>query len=148
MQNESKERPIFLNLIFERDASGKYTNNALLYQDILEYFFETTKNNGSYGSPDGFFFNDLAGWLVTKKNHELVHSYTDFNSRVNKQNRINARRRRIQECVSNLENMLLILDIGPVKARRNNEKTPLYIYSTNGKIIAWIIVKQNRCFIW
>jgi hypothetical protein len=94
MQNESEQRPIFLNLIFERDANGKYTNNALLYQDILEYFFETinnsgTKNNGTYGSPDGFFFNDLAGWLVTKKNAEFVSYYTDFNSRVSKQNRIN-----------------------------------------------------------
>src|SRR6266496_2659280 len=121
-----------------RDPSGKYTNNALLYQDILEYFFETTKNNKNDDPLDGFFFNDLAGWLVTKKNAEFVSYYTDFDSRVTKQNRINARRRRIQECVTNLQNMGLILDIGPVEARRNKAKTPLYIYSKNGKIIAWI----------
>jgi hypothetical protein len=51
--------------------------------------------------------------------------------------------RRIQECVSNLQNMGLILDIGPVEARRNKQKTPLYIYSTNGKIIAWIIGRNK-----
>lgn len=136
MQENREECPLYLNLIFEKDSNGNYTNDALLYQDILEFLFEINDKE------DSFRFNEIAGWLVMKKNREFLNYYSDNKSRTPKQHRINARRRRIQGHIDDLQKMQLIFNIGPVKARRNNESTPLYIYSKYGQIIAWII-KRN-----
>jgi hypothetical protein len=39
--------------------------------------------------------------------------------------------------------MALLFDIGPVKARRNDESTSLYVYSGYGQILAWIIRRNT-----
>jgi hypothetical protein len=140
MQKNPEERIVYLNSIFEKDSNGNYTSEALLYQDILSYFFE---HNSNFQHENGFRFNDIAGWLVMKKNREFLDYYSDYNSRITKQHRINARRRRIQGCIDNLEGMALLFNAGSVKARRNNESTPLYVYSEFGQILAWIIRRNT-----
>jgi hypothetical protein len=92
---------------------------------------------------NAFRFNDIAGWLVMKKNREFLDYYSDYNSRMTKQHRINARRRRIQRCIDNLEEMFLLFNAGHVKARRNNEPTPLYVCSRFGQVLAWIIRRNT-----
>lgn len=77
------------------------------------------------------------------KKIEFLNYYSDYNSHITKQNRINARRRRIQRRIDDLEDMALLFNAGSVKARRNNESTPLYVYSRTGQILAWIIRRNT-----
>lgn len=128
-----------LGIIFEKGASGYYTSDALLYQDILLYFFEKRDNDFSKYGSDTFVFNDLAGWLVMQKNIEFTNYYSGKKAKTTKTSRINATRRRVQKRIDDLKDVWLLFEITQVKARKNEETTPLYCYSDYGKIIVWIV---------
>ena len=136
----AKDSP-HLSMIFEKDPNGKYTRDALLYQDILQYIFARDSKYASR-EPEVFVFDELAGWLVMEKSQEFKNDYQDFASRTPKYRRINAKRRKIQKRIDNLLEMFLLVVVEPVKSRRNNEYTSLYKYSKHGKVIAWIIRSQ------
>jgi hypothetical protein len=137
--DSANEAQTYLGIIFEKDSDGHYTLNALLYQDILLYFFEKRDNSYTeeYG-PDVFVFNDLAGWLVMKKNREFTNFYSGKKAKTTKTSRINARRRRIQKCIDDVRD-ILIMEVSRVKARKNDEMTPLYWYTKYAKILAWLV---------
>ena len=137
---EKQDKRPLLGIMFEKGSTGFYTNNARLYQDILLYFFEIKDSEFTkkYG-PDTFVFNDLAGWLVTKKNTEFTNYYSGARGKTNKTSRINATRRKIQKRIDDMKAMFLLVEVDRVKARKNDQITPLYCYSDYGKILSQIV---------
>ena len=132
-------------ILFDKTPDGRYTNDALLYQDIIQYVFEKTELIVNENPKlFAFFFNELAGWLVMKKNTEFISYYSDSKSKVNMSNRIAFRRNRIKKCLDNLHCMGLILQCGPVKSRKNKIiDTRIYLFTSWGKIVSYLIKSSN-----
>jgi hypothetical protein len=56
IDDTAKETP-YINVIFERSSPTRYSKNAMLYQNIIEYALEDRPQ-------EGFRFNELAKWLM------------------------------------------------------------------------------------
>ena len=64
-----------ISAIFQKDKEGKYTDNALLYQNILHYSIINEKQNQS-NTNTTFKVWDLAKWLI-ENNVEFANYYKD-----------------------------------------------------------------------
>jgi len=117
--------------IFESDDKRDYTNNALLYQNILKYGLENKFS-------DGFRFTELANWLM-KRNNEFRNYYTDSQAHVPISHRVAQRRQRIQGCLEDLVNIRLVYIKTTVEALKNHDTIPLYDFTTEGYLLMWLI---------
>lgn len=118
-----------IGVIFNSNSSGKYTKDAELYQDILEY---------SISKNDGFKFTELGQWLLDH-NNEIVTYYSDFRKKVSRAARIANRRQRIQHCLDNLIQFDLIYQKATIKSSKNQEETPLYALTKEGNFLSLIL---------
>lgn len=131
----NKDKPTYLDIIFEKDSANKFTKKALLYQNIMEYNLETNDDIT-------FRFTDLARWLM-EKNNEFREYYSDSKAHIPKSTRIALRRHVIQSCINDLMELDLILNRGKTKAEKNDLVTPLYEYTTEGQILSFILLYNS-----
>jgi hypothetical protein len=129
-----------INDIFKTNAyRNKDRKDALLYQDILEYFFVVNKTL-SENSP--FRLRDLQKWTV-RKNVEIADYYKGSKSRTSSSNKIHAKEGRINSKFENLIHMGLIHESGTGIGRKVKVDVPLYSYTKSGRLLVLIIKSMN-----
>jgi hypothetical protein len=141
--NDDIVRPLpYINInmvFFERvEGSTEYTNDSLMYHDILEYGIKHCDGHG-------FRLTELANWLM-RNNLEMKNYYVDNKSRTPISARAAYRRQRIQSCLQNLIRLGLLMEKGKVKAQKNNELTSLYDFTREGYLLSAIFHDGNRVF--
>lgn len=125
-----------INLLFEREPDGiTPTLNALLCQDILKYGTEHLYQNG-------FRFTELANWLM-KRNNEFYTYYTGSKSHTPKNARVANKRQRIQRHIDILIQLGMIYEKSVVKAEKNSIDIPLYDFTFEGYLLAWLNKAQG-----
>jgi len=128
-----------INMFFEkREDTRLYTNDALLYQDILRY---ARLNNLDFPeNRNHHFFTawDLTGWLVTD-HEEYKEFYKDLSTRNTPRNvRIASRLERIKGILDKFAKLDLIQPVWNAKATRGETTTTVYSFTSFGHILAWI----------
>lgn len=94
---------IFEKILKENDNNG-YSDDALLYQDILQYSIIKQKESRD----EGFTLWEITNWLI-KNNIEFVEYYNQIDKRtMNTSNKIRARIDRVEAKVKDLETLRLI----------------------------------------
>jgi hypothetical protein len=89
MQGVFNEKIHGIHEIFQKDNDGNYSQNARLYQSILQYFLVLKDD---HSNNDSFRFWDLAKWLM-EHNQEFVNYYRELSTRnTTMSNRIEARK--------------------------------------------------------
>jgi hypothetical protein len=132
--------PIDINIIFQKKSDKTSIDNARLYQDILKYGIR-------HENTDGFRFTDLARYLL-QINEEFYKYYTDSKAHVSISARIANNRRRIQNCIDNLQRLGLIYEKSFVKAEKNkSQDIPLYDFTIEGYFLAWLIEGTDSRYI-
>ena len=126
-----------IDAIFEKGEGRDYTDDALLYQDILSYYFIIKKRSSEN---DSFKFTELANWLL-RNNREFLAYYDSTSTRRNTpfNARIHAQRIRIQNKIDEMTALRLIEIKGNVKGQKNILETPLYAYTKLGYLLTLII---------
>jgi hypothetical protein len=128
-------RPSFMppiNMIIEMKDEMIFSDNALLYQGILEYGIK-------YDNGDGFLFTDMGNWLIETL-PEFVNYYSGSKAKTRKSSRLENRRERIQNHLSHLFTMELVRIKRMVPARKNKrEIEQLYELTTEGQFLAWVV---------
>jgi hypothetical protein len=128
--------PFYINKIFETDPEAHYyTNRALLYQNIIEYFKITEKEfeervdeeliDGKkiekiegielHIDPPSFRIRELEHWLM-KNNKQFLNFYTDSKSHTTMNTRIANNDKLIKNCIHDLESSQLLVKIQTVKS--------------------------------
>jgi len=128
-------RSIDINAIFEKDANNRYTDDSLLYQDILHY----STISGT------FKFRELANWLV--RNNNAIRSYYDATSSKKNTNynaRVHGQSTGIQNKLDHLIKLKLIYIVGPIKSEKNPLDTKLYSYTKSAHLLAWLILIKDK----
>jgi hypothetical protein len=136
-------------------VNGNYTKDALLYQNILEYFniheeklkyrVESFYKDGKRFErridtvrlrvePDSFTTWNLTKWLL-KKNLEFVKYYSGLSRYTTMSTRIVNRLGIIQQFVDDLEKSLLLTRTGVERASKNRMPTATYELNNFGMII-------------
>ena len=112
-----------IDAIFEKGEGRDYTDDALLYQDILAYYFIIKERPAEN---DSFKFTELANWLL-RNNREFLRYYDSTSTRRNTpfNARIHAQRIRIQNKIDDLTALKLIEIKGNIKGQKNILETPL-----------------------
>jgi hypothetical protein len=132
--------PIDINIIFQKKSDKTSIDNARLYQDILKYGIQHEYN-------DRFRFTDLAHYLL-KTNEEFYNYYTGSKAHVPISARIANKRRRIQNCIDNLQRLGLIYEKSFVKAEKYiSQDIPLYDFTIEGYFLAWLIESTNNRYM-
>jgi hypothetical protein len=132
-----------------------YTKNALLYQNILEYFnireeklkyrAESFHKDGKRFErridtirlrvePESFTTWNLTKWLL-KKNLEFVKYYSGLDRYMTMSTKISNRLGTVQQFVDDLERSLLLTRTGIEGASKNRMPTGIYEINSFGKII-------------
>ena len=127
-----------INCIFERDKNRNYTNDALLYQNILEYFniYEEKKEKGIVLriEPEYFTTWNLTKWLLGK-NLEFAKYYTELARYLPTSAKISNRLGTVEEHVNDLEKLNLLTQTGFEEASKNRTPIAIYRISNFGVII-------------
>ena len=121
-----------INGIFEKGVGRDYTDNALLYQDILKYCLKQKQESVK--------IFELSNWLL-RNNRELVSCYDSTSTKRNTpyNARVHAHRTRIENKVNDLIALRLVERSGTVKGDKNNLETPPYSYTKLGHLPALIM---------
>lgn len=124
-----------IKAIFRKDKDkNNYENNALLFQDILQYKLGDGNGNNC------FKVWDLTKWLLDN-NQEFYNDYhatfAPHNTTIS--NRVEARSDRVKARIEDLITLGLVQRNGTTKATKGNGPVPLYQYTELGHFIALII---------
>jgi hypothetical protein len=144
-----------INCIFEKDVKGNYTRNALLYQDILEYFniheekieqkVESVHQNNKNIKrkidivrlriePEYFTARNLTRWLL-KKNLEFTEYYSGLNRYMTNNTKILNRLGTVKDYINDLEELKMLIQTGFEEASKNRVPTATYQITSFGLII-------------
>ena len=121
-----------INQLFERGTGASYTNDALLYHDILKFCLEQKQESVK--------IYELSNWLL-RNNNELISYYDSRSSKRNTpyNQRIHAHRDRIENKIKDLIVLRLMERSGTVKGAKNDLKTTLFSYTSLGHLLALIL---------
>ena len=113
-----------IDTIFEKGVGRDYTDDALLYQDILKYC--------QIKKTDSVKIYELSNWLL-RNNTELLSYYDSTSTKRNTpyHARIHAHRTRIKNKVIDLISLRLIELSGTIKGAKNNLVTPPVLFIRN-----------------
>lgn len=124
--------------IFGTKDGNTFTNNALLYQDILRYGREREYNN------EGCRFSDLGNWLIANS-LEFSKYYSDSKKRTPLSVRLANNRHRIQKLVDNVVTLGLLKIKSFVEAEKNRrEPVELYTFSIEGIFLSWLLKARDE----
>jgi hypothetical protein len=128
-----------LKSIFEKDQNGKYTIEALLYQDILRFPIKTNCKK--------FKFWELGRWLIYN-NAEFCQAYDRDLTYSSKKNTtityaVLKKQDRIKAKIEDLIHLDLLRIEETAKATKVNTDIPLYAHTRGGYLISWILEWRN-----
>jgi hypothetical protein len=135
----SNEKLRYINEIFEKRNDGNYTQDALLYQDILRYYFSINK---TLSENNPFLLRELQNWIV-RNNLEIVKYYQGSKSHTSYSNKIHAKEGRINAKFENLVEWKLFHGAGTQKGKKVKVDVSLYVYSKMGILLTLIIKSMN-----
>ncbi len=122
---------IFSSQIDSLTGKVLFTKDALLYQDIILYYFK---------NPKDFKLTELQNWLIKEKNFEFKIEYQGFKSRTSYSARRHAKEPRINSLFNDLLNLKLIKQTGKAFSEKlKNFEVETYSYTLDGKLLALII---------
>ena len=122
--------------IFSKDKAGNYTNDALLYQDILKYSVRELEPIQQYI----FKIWELTEWLITH-NTEMVNYYRNSAaSHMTTSNKINARLRRVRHHVDVLIYLGILGKYDRVKESKGEGMTDRYSFTKMGYTVSLLIM--------
>jgi hypothetical protein len=131
-----------IHLILAKDSAGNYTNDSLLFQDILRYSvrnLEATDSNIEYA----FKVWTLTQWLISN-NQEISNDYKrTFSSHMTTSNKIESRIGRVKRHIDILQYLGLIGEHSRTKESKGNGTTTLYSFTEFGLIVALLLLTQH-----
>ena len=127
----------YINDIFEKEeGKERYTNDALLLQDLLRYSLEINEIPSRIDSH--FKKRDLQKWII-RNNKEILDYYHKLSKRnTTISNRIHAREARMNDKFETLLRMNLIRSVGTAPAEKIMTPVTLYSYTKGGILLALI----------
>lgn len=127
----------YINDIFEREEGNKrYTNDALLLQDLLRYSLEINEVPSRIDAR--FKKRELQKWII-RNNKEILDYYLKLSKRnTTISNRIHAREARMNDKFETLLHMNLIRPVGTASAEKVKTPVTLYSYTKGGILLALI----------
>jgi len=134
---------IGIDWIFEKGDDGNFTDEALLYQDILKHAIKLKKSADEKNGNDlSFSVYELAKWL--RHNHKnYVHRYNK-KPLSNPQTEIESLQKGIGSRVDNLKQLELIKSIGPRQSKKGKGPVARYTYTEFGFLFAWLLMGENE----
>jgi hypothetical protein len=128
-----------LNIVFQTNEDGKYTKEALLYQDIIQYFHKTGESKSK--------FTDIGRWLI-ENNKEFRHEYDRdlrFSSKQNTTIRyaLEKRKDRINNKIKDLVQLGLLDNTEKTRASKIGTPIPLYALTGEGYFIHLLLERQK-----
>jgi hypothetical protein len=133
------KKPPGIHIILEKDKGGNYTEDAILYQDIVHYAITLRKAHPDNNYNNSFRERELANWLLNN-NKEFVNSYKSLSTRTTTwQNRIENRLPRIRNKLDDLIELDLVKKCGTTKALKNSDIISLYKFTLDGYLISYVM---------
>jgi hypothetical protein len=128
-----------LKSIFEKDQTGVYTTEALLYQDILQYPIKSNCKK--------FKFWEIGRWLIYN-NTEFRQAYDRDLTYSSKKNTsityaVMKKQDRIRAKIKDLIHLNLLRIEETAKATKVDNYVPLYAHTKGGYLISWILEWRN-----
>lgn len=128
----------------EKHDKTKFSGAAMLYQNIIEYSLSSSllaETEAEDKRPKGTFKITQIGYWLLKHNEDYYNYYGSGSaSNIPQSNRIRSISKRITRYLRNLHQWGLVEQLGEVDSdSKNGLKTPLYRFTTEGYIVAWII---------
>ena len=143
-----------ISSIFRKGKNGEYEKSALLYRDILCYPIKVantdnaTTNNGAIlenGRNDAksicFTSWKLTKWL--RYNHIIYATRYKENPLDSDHNEIESLQKTTKRNIERLIELELLHEVGKEKIETGTGTTALYSYTVFGRLIAWIVERQN-----
>lgn len=130
----------------ERNDNTKFSGVAMLYQDIIKYSLSSLAETkaeleGKDIQPKGTFkIWQIGNWLL-KHNKDYCNYYASGSiSKIPQSNKTRGIVKRITRYLHNLQKWRIVEQLGLVDSdSKNGLMTPLYRFTTQGYIVAWII---------
>lgn len=130
----------------EKNDKTKFSGAGMLYQDIIKYSLSSPAEAKAEievedKQPKGTFKTwQIGNWLL-KHNKDYCNYYASGSaSKIPQSNKTRGIVKRITRYLSNLQKWGLVEQLGLVDSdSKNGLKTPLYRFTTEGYIVAWII---------
>ena len=126
-----------INKIFQKNGN-KFSNEALLYQDILEYPYKTKKSS--------YKFSEIARWLV-ENNREFFDFYGwghKVKPKITKSYAVAKKKDRIRAKLDHLIQMDLVKVTGKVKAEKLDTKVEKYENTKEGELLSLIVNRSKK----
>lgn len=126
-----------INKIFRR-VENDYTNEALLYQNILEYHIKANKSS--------YKFSEMARWLI-ENNREFCDFYgwnLSVSPKTTKSYAVAKKKKRIQDKLDELIQLGLVKVAGKAKAEKVDTEVKLYENTNEGNLLALIINRLEK----
>ncbi|HEY7572876.1 MAG TPA: hypothetical protein VH796_16065 [Nitrososphaeraceae archaeon] len=132
-----------IDWIFEKGDDGTFTDEALLYQDIIKHAIKLKKSANEKNSNElSFSVYELAKWL--RYNH---NNYMDRYSKKplsNVQTEIESLQKGVGSRVDNLIQLELIKSIGTRQSTRGKGPVAIYTYTEFGFLFAWLLEDESE----
>jgi hypothetical protein len=139
---------VCLDVIYmkEKHDKTKFSGAANLYQNIINYSLSSSLAVEAEGEREDkqlkgtFKIWQIVNWLL-KHNKDYSYYYGSGSaSKIPQSNKIRSISKRITRYLRNLQQWGLVEQLGEVGSdAKNGLKTPLYRFTTEGYIVAWII---------
>jgi len=125
-----------INAIFER-TENDYSNEALLYQNILEYPHRVKKSS--------YKFSEMARWLI-ENNREFSNFYGwgYKSTKITKSYAVAKKRDRIFVKLQDLIQLRLVKAIGTVKADKVDAEVKIYQNTREGDLLALVFNREKN----
>ena len=136
-----------IGLLFERQDDGSFSRKAMLLQNILEYVVQLRP-----GLDDVPFFATLHE-MYTFKDTQLMNWLIDHNSELRGRfegkgfspaYKVTSVRHLIKGRISDLMDLLIVMEAGTTTAEKTREEIPLYAFSPSGILLAYLVDNIRR----
>ena len=134
--------PFGIDWILEKGDDGNFTDEALLYQDILKHAIKLKSAEEKNNNDLSFSVYELAKWL--RYNHK---NYVDRYSKrplSNVQTEIESLQKGVGSKVDNLIQLELIKPIGTRQSTKGKGPVAIYTYTEFGFLFAWLLESESE----
>jgi hypothetical protein len=139
----TEQIPFGIDWIFERSDNGNFTDEAVLYQDILKYAIVIKKSKDNENSNDySFSLWELTKWL--RHNHKNYVDRYNMKPLSNVQIEIESLQKGIKSKVDNFIRLDLIKPIGTRQSKKGRGEITLYTYTEFGFLFAWTLESDRE----
>jgi hypothetical protein len=134
----AEQIPFGIDWIFETRDNGIFTDEAVLYQDILKYASVIKRSRDNENSNDySFSLWELIKWL--RSNHKNYVDRYNMKPLSNPQTEIESLQKGIKSKVDSFIQLDLIKPIGTRQSKKGTGEITLYTYTEFGFLFAWTL---------